>query len=214
LNPSFIERGNDPKITFVGRDGFGVAGFLANLKDTQRPRFDKLQSLLKRFRPETETIEVWSPGSEVFWGLRDRKQTHPFNALFLSWGDRQLVGLLCVLFSARPSGSTIAIEEIDRGFHPSRYQQVIGLLTEAVYEGIFPKEKFQIILTTHSPSFVNKLSDIIDNVRLITRAASGGTVAHELQAVLKEKLGTDRPEQPIGEVWEMGLLEETLREVL
>ena len=29
-------------------------------------------------------------------------------------GDRQLVGLLCVLF-ATPAGATIAIEEIDRG---------------------------------------------------------------------------------------------------
>src|SRR5262249_21811082 len=145
LNPAAIEQGNDPKQTFVSRNGYGVAGFLANLKDTFPSRFQQLEARLKVFRPETDAIEVWSPASETFWVLRDKGQQHPFPAVHLSWGDRQLVGLLCVLFSA-PPGGTIAIEEIDRGFHHSRYTQVIELLTEAVYDGLNKKDdKVQII---------------------------------------------------------------------
>jgi predicted ATPase len=211
LNPSAIERGNDPKITFVGRDGFGVAGFLAQLQDNDPQRFRKLEEYLKKFRPETEAIDVWQPSAEIFWGLRDRGQQYAFPAVHLSWGDRQLVGLLCILFGADP-GSTIAIEEIDRGFHPTRFSQVIELLSEAVYDGLYAKERLQIIVTTHSPSFVNKLQDRIGDIRIATRAPNGGTIVRPLNDVVQEKLGPSGVEQPLGEVWEMGLLEETILE--
>jgi AAA domain, putative AbiEii toxin, Type IV TA system len=213
LNPSLIERGNDPKHIFVGRDGFGVAGYLANLKDKDELVFDKLEKRLKQLRPETESIDVWAPGDEVFWGLKDRGQRYRFPAVHLSWGDRQLVGLLCVLYSS-PPGGTIAIEEIDRGFHPSRYTYVIELLKEAVYKGLRDNHRTQIIVTTHSPSFVNRLTDLTANTRLVTRAPGGGTIVQSLQEALRKKLGTDRPDQPPGEIWESGLLEDVLHEAL
>jgi predicted ATPase len=214
LNPTAIERGNDPKHNFVTRDGYGVAGYLAFLKDEVPARFAMVENCLKRFRPETESIEVWAPADELFWGLKDKGQAYPFPAVHLSWGDRQLVGLLCVLFST-PPGATIAIEEIDRGFHPSRYEAVIGLLSEAAYGGLVEAGKSsQIIITTHSPSFVNKLSDLLENICLVTRAAGGGTVAKPIAQAMKEKLGLDVADQPIGDMWEMGLFEDLLREAM
>lgn len=212
LNPSAIEQPNDPKVTYVTRNGFGVAGYLANLKDTNPDRFLLLESRLKTFRPETESIEVWSPSSDTFWGLRDKGQKFPFNAVHLSWGDRVLVGLLCVLFSAPPDG-TMAIEEIDRGFHPSRYNQIIDILTELAYDGLVGSAKTQLIVTTHSPSFVNKLQERIADIRLVKRVPSGGTVVRPFQDELRDKLGPGTVTQPVGEVWEMGLLEDTLADV-
>src|SRR5262249_36873427 len=114
-----------------------------------------------------------------------------------------------------PPGGTIALEEIDRGFHPSRYSQIIELLTEVAYEGITGEGPTQVIVTTHSPSFVNKLTDLTDNIRLVTRAPNGGTVVRPLEEVMRTRLGSAHPtDQPLGETWEMGLLEETISEAL
>ncbi len=212
LNPAEIERGTDPEHDYVGREGFGVAGFLANLKDGQPEVFAKLEARLKQFRPETQSLDVWSSG-KLFWGLRDQAQERAFPACHLSWGDRQLVGLLCVLYGAKPE-ATIALEEIDRGFHPSRYQAVIDLLSEAAYRGLDGRPKTQIIATTHSPSFLNKLSDRLSEVRLVTRAPQGGTVVRPLRDVANEKLGTPEMSAPPGEVWEMGLLDDVVQHAM
>jgi predicted ATPase len=205
LNPAKIEQGNESEQDFISRDGFGVAAFLANLKDSSPERFTRLEERLRKFRPETEAIDVWSGGAFLFWGLRDKGQHRAIPAVHASWGDRQLVGLLCVLEKTDP-GATIAIEEIDRGFHPSRYAEVIELLTEAAYEGLDGRKPAQIVITTHSPSFLSKLGDRINEIRLVTRVPSGGTLIRSMDQVLKERLGTDQVEE-LGDVWEMGLLD-------
>lgn len=214
LNPANIERGCEQNVKYIGRNGFGVPAYLASLKDNEPERFAKMLSYLRKFRPETEDIRIWGNADELFWGLLDKSQKYPFPSVHLSWGDRQLVGLLCVLFSA-PPGGTIAIEEIDRGFHSSRYGQIIEALAEAAYEGIAGAKPTQIIVTTHSPSFVNKLSDLVANIRLVTRKHDGATVVTPLEDALQSKLGSKGiPEQPLGEVWEMGLLEDTISEAM
>lgn len=211
LNPAQIEEATFPETPQVDRNGLGVASFLAHLKDNQPEAYLKLETKLKQFRPETETIDLWT-SRKVYWSLRDTGQSKAIPACHLSWGDRQLVGLLSILFYAK-SGSTITIEEIDRGFHPSRYASVVALLTEAAYKGVAGNAPLQIIVTTHSPSFLNKIEDQLKAVRVVTRDA-GGTKVRSLDELLREKLGTDRPEAPLGEVWEMGLLEDAIEEVL
>ena len=211
LNPRSIEQPNDPEHNYVSREGFGVAGVLANMKDSDPGWFSPMESRLRKFRPETEGIDVWAAAGKVFWGLRDKGQEYPFPAVHLSWGDRQLVGLLCVLYCTKP-GATIAIEEIDRGFNHSRYAEVIELLTEAAYDGIDGRGPIQIVVTTHSPSFLNKLDDRLGEVRLVTRVPQGGTVVRPLLNIAKEKLGTTSPESLIGELWESGLLDDLTAE--
>ena len=191
LNPLQIEQGVDPQYRAVGRDGFAVSGFLAATKEEDKKSFQKLEARLKKLRPGTETIDIWAASGRLFWGLRDRNQERAFPACHVSWGDRQLVGFLSVLFGAKAS-STIALEEIDRGFHHSRYEAVIELLSEAAYDGLDGKPPIQIIVTTHSPSFISKLGDRSKEIRLVTRNPGGGTVVRPLQEVVAEKLGTDR----------------------
>lgn len=208
LNPLQIEQGTDPEHRHIVRDGYGVAGFLAVMKDENSKVFKKLEARLKQFRPETAAIDVWAASGRLFWGLRDRAQDRAFPACHLSWGDRQLVGLLCVLFGAKPF-STIALEEIDRGFHHSRYESVIELVSEAAFDGLDGQPRIQVIVSTHSPSFISKLADRLSEIRMVSRNPVGGTVVRSLQDLVKEKLGTT-PEAPLGEVWEAGLLEDVV----
>ena len=158
LNPGNIEQPNDPEHSYISREGYGVAGVLAIMADTDPERFSQLETRFRTLRPETESIDIWMAGGKVVWGVRDKGQEYPFEAVHLSWGDRLLVGLLCVLYTTRP-GAMIAIEEIDRGFNHSRYAEVIEVLTEAAYDGLDGRDRIQIVVTTHSPSFLNKLDD-------------------------------------------------------
>jgi predicted ATPase len=209
LNPLQIEQGTDPEHRHVGRDGFGVAGFLASKRDEDPKVFKKLELRLKGLRPETDSIDVWASSGRLFWGLRDRNQDKAFPACHLSSGDRQLVGLLCVLFQAKPS-STIALEEIDRGFHHTRYESVIELISEAAFDGLDGQPTIQVIVTTHSPSFISKLKDRLSEIRMVGRNSGGATTVRALQDLVQEKLGSTQTEAPLGEVWEAGLLEDVV----
>ena len=172
----------------------------------QPGRFEALVERLKKMRPETAALEMWTGGEKLFWGLRDHGQERSFPAAHLSWGDRQLVGLLAVLYHARP-GSVLAIEEVDRGFHHSRYLEVLEFLSEAAYDGLDGALPLQIILTTHSPSFLNQLEDRLAEVRLVDRQSSGTTRVRPLEDLAQENLNTTTPSASLGELWEMGLLE-------
>ena len=152
---------------------------------------------------------MWAASGRLFWGLRDRHQERAFPACHLSWGDRQLVGLLCVLFQAKPS-STLALEEIDRGFHHCRYESVIELISEAAFDGLDGLPRVQVIVTTHSPSFISKLKDRISEIRMVGRNSGGATTVRSLQELVEEKLGTADTAAPLGEVWEAGLLEDVV----
>lgn len=126
--------------------------------------------------------------------------------LKLSWGDRVLVGILCILFAAE-AGSVIGLEEIDRGFHPSRYQAVVDLLSEATDKGIGGRGPIQIIATSHSPALVSRFQNRLDELRLVNRAAGGATTVAAMDEEVKRRLGEENTEAPIGEVWAMGLLD-------
>jgi AAA15 family ATPase/GTPase len=114
-----------------------------------------------------------------------------------------------VLHGARP-GALVAIEEIDRGLHPRRYAPLLELLTEAACDGLGGCAPIQLIITTHSPSFLNKLEDRLAEIRLVSRDADGGTEVRSLEELVAARLGTQELSAAVGEIWEMGLLEETI----
>lgn len=208
LDPNRIEQPCDPAMHHIERDGRGVASFLSYLMDEKPETFNELFNVLKEIRPTTQTLKVWGRAGRVYWGIEDTDSAgwaHP--APLLSWGDRLLVGLLCVLFSVE-NDSVIAIEEIDRGFHPSRYYSIIDLLASAAYKGINGKTA-QIIATTHSPALVNSLRDHINEIRMVIRAEKGGTYVYNMKERLESALGSSDVEEPIGDIWMMGLLDAT-----
>lgn len=206
LNPKIIEQGFDAQHTSIGRDGFGISSFLAHLKDKQPDRFNDLENRLKEIRGDEHSLDIWWGGDRLYWGMRPPGQERALPAVHLSWGDRQLVGLLCVLY-ATPPGAVIALEEVDRGLHPSRYYDVLDLLSIAAYDGITGQEPIQIVMTTHSPSFVNKMDDRATEIRAVMRFPEGGTLVRSFKDLMEEKLGTDSVTTPLGQIWEMGVLE-------
>lgn len=208
LDPRAIEQPSEDRESVLRRDGYGVGAYLGKLQEEEPARFIEIEERVRQLRPGTKGLRVWGGGAgKVYWGIEDQRgEDWRCPAPLLSWGDRVLVGILCILFAAE-AGSVIGLEEIDRGFHPSRYQAVVDLLSEATYKGIGGRGPIQIIATSHSPALVSRFQNRLDELRLVNRAAGGATTVAAMDEEVKRRLGEENTEAPIGEVWAMGLLD-------
>jgi energy-coupling factor transporter ATP-binding protein EcfA2 len=81
------------------------------------------------------------------------------DAPVLSDGTIRVLGIAAALFSARP-GSTLVIEEIDNGVHPSRAETLLRNI-----ERVAKERDLRVLLTTHNPALLDRLpTDAIPNV--------------------------------------------------
>lgn len=208
LDPRSIEQPSEDRESVLRRDGYGVGAYLGKLQEEDPGRFADIEERVRQMRPGTKGLRVWGGGAgRLYWGIEDQRgEDWRCPAPLLSWGDRMLVGILCVLFAAE-AGSVIGLEEIDRGFHPSRYQAVVDLLSEAAYKGMGSSGPIQIIATSHSPALVSHFHDRLDELRLVSRSAGGTTTVTPMDEEVRRRLGEEKTEAPIGEVWAMGLLD-------
>lgn len=94
-----------------------------------------------RDRVELALIENFG-GQSQEWGIE-----------LLSDGTLRVLGIAAAILSA-PQGSTLAIEEIDNGIHPSRAQY---LLDTMLY--FAKKKQLRLLLTTHNPALMDALPD-------------------------------------------------------
>jgi hypothetical protein len=81
------------------------------------------------------------------------------DAPVLSDGTLRVLGIAAALFSAEP-GSTIIIEEIDNGVHPSRAEALLHNV-----ERVAKARDLRVLLTTHNPALLDRLpTDAIPHV--------------------------------------------------
>jgi len=94
-----------------------------------------------RDRVELALVENFG-GKEQEWGIE-----------LLSDGTLRVLGIAAAILSA-PQGSTIVIEEIDNGIHPSRAKY---LLETMFY--FAEKKNLKLLLSTHNPALMDALPD-------------------------------------------------------
>ncbi|HEX6042768.1 AAA family ATPase [Longimicrobium sp.] len=81
------------------------------------------------------------------------------DAPVLSDGTLRVLGIAAALLSAEP-GSTIIIEEIDNGVHPSRAEMLLRKI-----ERVAKERDLRVLLTTHNPALLDRLpTDSIPHV--------------------------------------------------
>lgn len=71
----------------------------------------------------------------------------------LSDGTLRVLAIAAALLSA-PEGSTVVIEEVDNGVHPSRARQLLAAMREQA-----EKRKLRLLLSTHNPALMDALPD-------------------------------------------------------
>jgi predicted ATPase len=79
----------------------------------------------------------------------DREEVR--DAPVLSDGTLRVLGIAAAIFSAEP-GSTIVIEEIDNGVHPSRAETLLRNI-----EHVAKERDLRVLLTTHNPALLDRL---------------------------------------------------------
>ena len=122
--------------------------------------------------------------------LKEKNATIP--ATRLSEGTLRYLCLLAIL--CHPENSTlVCIEEPELGLHPD----IISSLAEVLRDA---SERMQIIVTTHSDSLLDALTDVPESV-FVTEKHDGETTINRLD---KAELGDWLEEYSLGELWTKG----------
>lgn len=83
------------------------------------------------------------------FGSTDRK----WSVELLSDGTLRVLAIAAALLSA-PEGSTVVIEEVDNGVHPSRARQLLATMREQA-----ESRQVRLLLSTHNPALMDALPD-------------------------------------------------------
>jgi predicted ATPase len=135
-------------------DGSNISSTLYDLCATQRLK-EKVLSFVRDL-PEQDISEIQfleGPRKEVMVKLEEtfggKRQFR--DAAVLSDGTLRVIAVAAALLSA-PAGSTVVVEEIDNGVHPSRAKTLLANIEKVARE-----QKLVVLLTSHNPALLDAL---------------------------------------------------------
>ncbi|MEV0274936.1 AAA family ATPase [Streptomyces sp. NPDC050610] len=175
-----------------------LAAFLVQLSADEE-RWEHLTKDARRILPQLEAIEFEQVGGyadrlAVVLHERGLRRTTPLADA--SFGTVRLLGLLAMLYDPFPPALT-CVEEIDHGLHPQALELIVERLREA-------SERTQLIVATHSPSLVDRLTP--QEFIVCDRDEDGASIIPALSAKDVEDIVAETGDQPLGELWFSGVL--------
>ena len=181
----------------LSETGDNLPNVIQYLQERYPERLEKIISILSERVPRLEKVdtELMRDGSRLL-KIKDAPFEQPILAKFASDGTLKLLSYL-TLFHDRQPPQLIGIEEPENYLHPR-------LLTGLVEECRTALMSSQLMITTHSPRFVNELYP--DEVWILYRDKQGFTVckrASEMQGI-KELLEAGAK---LGQLWMEGFFE-------
>jgi predicted ATPase len=189
----------------LGENGANLAAVLDDIRDTDPERFTAINCALGQWLPEFKAILFAKPqqGSKSVM-LQTRKEGLNVPAHDLSQGTLIALAMLTLAYLPKPP-SLIGIEEPDRGVHP----RLLRLVQDAIYLLCYPescgekREPVQVIVTTHSPYFLDLFKDHPEEI----------VIANRVGMEAKFERLSDRPDMQeilsgasLGEIWYSGIL--------
>jgi predicted ATPase len=182
----------------VETDGSNLIPVLHTLYSTDRNfKIEINEAMQAAFGPDFDEL-VFPPAEDgrVQLRVRWRSLRREQSAADLSDGMLRFLFLLTVLASPEPP-SLIAIDEPETGLHPSMLPLVAEFAADAA-------RRTQVILTTHSPQFLDCFSDQAECATVVLWE-NGQTVLKRLPA---ERLGRWLEHYRLGQLWLSGELED------
>ncbi len=159
------EAGPEERLT---KSGDNLANVIQYLSERHGDRLDQIFNVLRRRVPRIEHVlaEPMEDG-RLLLKIKDAPFSHPVLARFASDGTLKMLAYLVMLYDPDPP-PFIGIEEPENFLHPR-------LLPELAEECRLATERTQLIVTTHSPFFLNSLQP--KEVRVLWRNNDGYTQA-------------------------------------
>ncbi|MFH0901500.1 MAG: AAA family ATPase, partial [Pseudomonadota bacterium] len=174
---------------FLMEDASNLALVLNKLRKTSETK-DKLLEALRQIYDGIRDFDVAVEGGTVQLFLQEGRRTIP--ATRLSDGTLRFLSLLCILCHPTPP-AVVCIEEPELGLHPDVLPSLAKLLRDA-------SERTQVIVTTHSDTLVDGLTEDPDVV-VVTEKHEGSTGFHRLES---EKLQEWLKKYTLGTLWTRG----------
>ncbi|HNP51811.1 MAG TPA: AAA family ATPase, partial [Nitrosomonas nitrosa] len=168
------EAGPQEKLTKTGDNLANVIQYLAEQHGDQ---LEQIFDVLRQRVPRVERVLAETmPDGRLLLQIKDAPFSHPILARFASDGTLKMLAYLVLLYDPMPP-PFIGIEEPENFLHPR-------LLPELAEECRAASDRTQLLVTTHSPFFLNALRS--EEVRILWRDEKGYTQtrrATDLQGV-------------------------------
>lgn len=161
----------------LSRSGDNLANVIQCLAEQHPLRLEQIFAVLRQRVPRIESVlSETMPNGRLLLQIKDAPFSHPVLARFASDGTLKMLAYLVMLHDPSPP-PFIGIEEPENFLHPR-------LLPELAEECRAAIAQTQLLVTTHSPFFLNGLRP--EEVRVLWRNAQGYTQAQrasDLQGV-------------------------------
>ena len=150
----------------LSKTGGNIANVVQYLKEQHPTRLRQIFQQLKRRVPRIEEVIAEAmPDGRLLLEIKDGPFDQPILARFASDGTLKMLAYLIVLYDPEPP-QFIGIEEPENFLHPR-------LLPELAEECRSATARSQLLVTTHSPFFLNALR--AEEVRVLYRDEKGFT---------------------------------------
>lgn len=161
----------------LASDGSNIAGVIAGLSEEKKKEFEDSLTEYVRPLPDKDLKRIWAEPIGRFktdamlycaeeWIDGNRTE---FDARSMSDGTLRFIAIVSALLSAQ-KGSTIVIEEVDNGLHPSRAGELIMALKD-----IGSQKGIDIICTTHNPVLIDALGpEMLPFISYVSRSELSG----------------------------------------
>lgn len=152
----------------LSRTGDNVANVIQYLAEQHPERLEQIFNVLRSRVPRVERVlaEPMADG-RLLLQIKDAPFDHPVLARFASDGTLKMLAYLVLLYDPSPP-PFIGIEEPENFLHPRLLRELAAECRKASTRG-------QLLVTTHSPFFVDELRS--EEVRILYRDADGYTRA-------------------------------------
>ena len=162
------EAGAEERLSPTGNN---LPNVIQYLREQHPDRLEQIFQTLRRRIPRIEKVEAEIlQDSRLLLLVKDAPFSKPVLSRFVSDGTLKLLAYLTVLYDPDPP-RLIGIEEPENYLHPR-------LLPELAEECQQAADRTQLIITTHSPFFINPLRP--NEVRVLYRTADGYTQARRI----------------------------------
>lgn len=152
----------------LSTSGDNLPNVIQHLKEGHEQRLRAILAKLARRVPRLEKVDAEvMPDGRLLLQVKDAPFERPVMAKFASDGTLKMLAYLTLLFDPEPP-QLIGIEEPENQLHPR-------LLTELAEECLAASAASQLMVTTHSPFFVNALRP--EHVWVLYRTDEGFTQA-------------------------------------
>lgn len=146
------------------KTGDNLANVIQYFSEQHVDRLDHIFAVLRRRVPRIERVLADTmPDGRLLLQIKDAPFSHPVLAKFASDGTLKMLAYLVLLYDPAPP-PFIGIEEPENFLHPR-------LLPELAEECRAASERTQLLVTTHSPFFLNALRP--KEVRVLWRDEQG-----------------------------------------